>query len=79
MDRRGIWIAALLLFFREGDGPPPAPEATYLGLTAVIYHLVGMYGGLVCILVASVAPDRWFRRLQRALAEQDQMRTTRTD
>lgn len=60
----GIWIAVLLLMFRMygGDGPPPPPEQTYLGLTATIYHLLGMYAGLACVLVAAFAPERWFGR-----------------
>jgi hypothetical protein len=41
-----------------GSGPPPAPETTYLGLTATIYHLGGLYAGLPLIWAAAFAPDR---------------------
>ena len=62
-----IWIAVLLLMYRAmgGDGPPPAPEARYLGLTATVYHLLGVYGGLVFALLAAFAPDAWLAKRRR--------------
>lgn len=46
-----LWIGGLLLMYQAmcacSRPPPIAPEATYLGLTATVYHLVGLYGGLV--------------------------------
>jgi hypothetical protein len=34
------WIGVLLLMYQSASRPQPEPEATYLGLTATIYHLV---------------------------------------
>lgn len=36
------------------------PEATYLGLTATVYQLIGLYGGLALVLVSALDPGRWF-------------------
>jgi hypothetical protein len=44
-----VWVAILLIWGRAASGPTPGPEATYLGLTATIYHLVGLYGGAALI------------------------------
>ncbi|MGH2446282.1 MAG: hypothetical protein ACRDGD_09625 [Candidatus Limnocylindria bacterium] len=51
----GVWIGALLLLFQafQGSRPPAPPELTYLGLTATIYHLAGLYGGLTLIVVGT--------------------------
>lgn len=59
-----VWAGALLLIYTasEGSRPPSVPEATYLGLTATVYHLIGLYGGVVLILSATFAPERWFQR-----------------
>jgi hypothetical protein len=63
----GIWIAILLIMFHGvGDGPTPPPEQTYLGLTATIYHLVGMYAGLGLVLIAAFAPEHRFGRTTSA-------------
>lgn len=43
----------------QATGPPPGAEATYLGLTATVYHLLGLYGGVLLALAAAFAPDRW--------------------
>ena len=48
----GVWVGVLLAWFQawsSSSGPTPGPEATYLGLTATIYHLVGLYGGLLLV------------------------------
>lgn len=46
-----VWIGGLLGMYQvmcSCSRPLPIePERTYLGLTATIYHLVGLYGGLV--------------------------------
>jgi len=50
------WIGALLLWQQALCGcssPPPAPEATYLGLTATVYHLAGVYLGGALMTVAA--------------------------
>jgi hypothetical protein len=58
-----IWIGVLLLMYLtvwQASSPPPGPEATYLGVTATIYHLVGVYGGVLLALAGAFGPDRWF-------------------
>lgn len=51
------WIGALLLWQQALCGcsypAPIAPEATYLGLTATIYHLAGVYLGGALMAVAA--------------------------
>ena len=51
------WIGALLLWQQALCGcsypAPIAPEATYLGLTATIYHLAGVYLGGALVAVAA--------------------------
>jgi hypothetical protein len=51
------WIGVLLLWFQAACGcsmpAPIAPEATYLGLTATMYHLVGVYLGGALVTVAA--------------------------
>lgn len=57
----GVWIGVLLVQFVAACGcsrPVEPPEATYLGLTATIYHLVGMYGPNALILVAAFGRSR---------------------
>lgn len=58
------WVAVLLVMFitMQASRPPPEPEDTYLGLTATVYHLVGLYGGAVLVAFAAFAPDRWVER-----------------
>lgn len=60
-----VWVGALLLVFVAvsggGSRPPPGPEATYLGLTATVYHMIGLYGGMALMLVSAFAPEPWFR------------------
>lgn len=59
-----VWTGGLLLMYTasEGSRPPSGPEATYLGLTATVYHLVGLYGGVVLVLGSAFGPERWSRR-----------------
>ncbi|MEO6579029.1 MAG: hypothetical protein ABIO99_09055 [Candidatus Limnocylindria bacterium] len=49
-----LWIGVLLLMFQAtcacSRAEPLPPELTYLGLTATVYHLVGLYGGLGLVL-----------------------------
>lgn len=58
------WAGILLIWYLAmgHDGPPPLPEATYLGLTATVYHLVGLFGGAVLAAIAAFAPDAWLDR-----------------
>jgi hypothetical protein len=45
-----------------GSRPPPQPEDTYLGLTATVYHLIGVYGGALLVLASTFGPDAWLER-----------------
>ena len=57
------WIAVLLIMYQAmGSRPPPSPEETYFGLTATIYHLIGVYGGTALIAISAFGPDAWFER-----------------
>ena len=52
------WIGALLLMYQVTCGcsmPVRPPEQTFLGLTATVYHLVGVYlgGALMAVAVFS--------------------------
>jgi len=51
-----VWTAVLLLAFAQASGPPPQPEDTYLGLTATVYHVVGLFGGAVLVLISAFGP-----------------------
>ncbi len=57
-----VWAGVLLVWYvaAEASGPSPVDEATYLGLPATVYHLVGLYGGAVAIVVTAFGPDGWF-------------------
>ncbi len=52
----GVWIGALLGVYQvmcACSRPPPAVELTYLGLPAMTYHLMGLYGGLALIIAGT--------------------------
>jgi len=52
----GVWIGALLVMYRAMcacSRPPPPVELTYLGLPATVFHLIGLYGGLVLIIAGT--------------------------
>lgn len=53
-----IWIGVLLMMYQSAARPPALSEETYLGLTSTVYHLVGVYGGTLAVLVAAFAPFR---------------------
>jgi hypothetical protein len=57
------WVGVLLLMsvtVIQASSPFPRPEATYLGLTATVYHAVGLWGGATFMLVSAFGPDAWF-------------------
>lgn len=59
-----VWVGVLLLMYLtvwQASGPPPGPEATYLGLTATVYHLIGLYGGVVLVLIGAFGPEHRFQ------------------
>ena len=51
------WLGVLLLIYQStcacSYGGPIPPEATYLGLTATVYHLAGVYLGGALMAVAA--------------------------
>ena len=53
-----VWTAALLLAFGQALGPPPQPEASYLGATATVYHVIGLFGGAALVLISAFGPTR---------------------
>lgn len=58
-----IWAGVLLLMsvtVWQASGPPPGPETAYLGLSATAYYLVGLYGGLILMMISAVGPSSWF-------------------
>ncbi len=54
-----IWIGVLLAMYQSASRPPPALEETYLGLTATVYHVIGVYGGALAASIAALGPRRW--------------------
>lgn len=60
------WIGVLLVMFETAcgcSGPTPPPTVYYVGLPGDVYHMVGLYGGLVLALISAFGPDRWFERM----------------
>jgi hypothetical protein len=56
-----IWIGVLLGMWQvmcACSYPPRPPEQTYLGFTATVYHLVGLYGGLALVAAATLLAER---------------------
>ena len=57
-----VWVAVLLVMYVsvwQASSPPRQPEDTYLGLTATVYHVVGLFGGAALMLMSAFAPDPW--------------------
>ena len=66
------WVAVLLVMsvtVWQASSPPPQPEALYAGLTATVYHVVGLFGGAVLVMLSAFAPAQWFERLPRMARE----------
>lgn len=63
------WVAVLLVMYvtvwQASSSPPQPPQALYVGLTATVYHVVGLFGGVVLVLISAFAPQSWFERLPR--------------
>ena len=54
-----IWVAVLLVMsvtVWQASSPPPTPEDTYFGLTATVYRVMGLYGGMVLMLISAFGP-----------------------
>jgi hypothetical protein len=54
------FIDALIILARGSgpDYPGPIVEATYLGLTATTYHVVGLHGGAILALLSALLGPR---------------------
>jgi len=51
-----VWVGALLLIVQYTGGGSrgmPQPEVYYIGLSATVYHLVGLYGGLALVIIGT--------------------------
>jgi hypothetical protein len=60
------WIGGLLLWFQAAcgcSGPPPSPEATYLGLTATVFHVTAVFLGGALMAVAAFGPSLADKRI----------------
>lgn len=56
-----VWIGVLLAMYQATCAcsyPPRPPEVTYLGLSATVYHLAGVYGGALLVSAATVLSIR---------------------
>jgi hypothetical protein len=51
-----LWIDVLLVMYQSASRPPAEPEATYLGLTATVYHLIALHGGAALVTLAAFLP-----------------------
>ena len=67
-----IWVGALLVMYVtvwQGSSTVPAtpePEQLYLGIAATVYHLTGLYGGAVLVLLLAFGPQGWFGNAETA-------------
>lgn len=58
-----VWAAVLLVMsVTMSLSPPRGPEATYVGLTATVYHVIGLFGGAALVVASAFTPDRWVDR-----------------
>lgn len=60
-----VWAGTLLLMaglIWQASSPPPQPEGLYAGLTATVYHVIGLFGGCLLVLIATFGPDRLLQR-----------------
>lgn len=58
-----VWVGVLLVMsvtVWQASSPPPAPEHTYLGIPATVYHLIGLYGGAALVLMLAFGRSVWF-------------------
>ena len=59
-----IWVGVLLLMYvtvwQPSSPSPSVPVLTYLGIPATVYHLVGLYGGCVLVLLLAFGRSGWF-------------------
>lgn len=60
-----VWVGVLLGMYVtvwQASMPERGPEPAYLGLPATVYHLLGLYGGVLLVLLSAFGPDRGFQR-----------------
>lgn len=65
-----FWIGVLLVMYQAVCGcsyPTPSPTVYYVGLPGTVYHLLGLYGGLILILASAFGRDRWFERAREGV------------
>ncbi len=59
-----IWVGVLLLMYvtvwQPSSPAPSVPVPTHLGIPATVYHLVGLYGGCVLVLLLAFGRPGWF-------------------
>ena len=59
-----IWVGVLLMMYitvwQPSSPGPSVPVQTYLGIPATVYHLVGLYGGCVLVLLLAFGRSGWF-------------------
>jgi hypothetical protein len=55
----GVLLVMSLTLWQGSSSPPPIPEATYVGLPATSYHLVGLYAGAVFVLLLAFGRASW--------------------
>jgi hypothetical protein len=48
-----VWVAVLLVAYEASSIPPSSPEHAYLGLSATVYHLAGLYLGAALVLLSA--------------------------
>ena len=67
-----IWVGVLLLMYvtvwqaSSTSGPSPVADQTYLGIPATAYHLIGLFGGSVLVLVLAFGRSDWFGQADSA-------------
>jgi hypothetical protein len=56
-----VWVGVLLLTYvgMQSGSSSEDPEQAYLGIPATAFHLVGLYGGAVLVLVLAFGRGGW--------------------
>jgi len=64
-----LWVSVLLVMsvtVWQAGSPPPVPEERFLGLPESVYHVVGLYGGGVLVVLSAFGRPNWFRERSEA-------------
>ena len=65
----GVLLAMYVTMFWQGSSTVPAtpePAQLYLGIPATVYHLAGLYGGAVLVLLLAFGRLGWFGNAETA-------------